>query len=525
VASENFSDVSRRQFLLHSARAGVATIGAASVILPGITILPIALAAGDWPVEGSSAADAGVAEYSVQVVSKQAAPDGRMREVMCYDGQIPGAVIRAKEGQKFRIKVANKLRVPTSIHWHGMHQPGTWQMDGVADVSRPPIPPGEDYTYEFTATPAGTHWYHSHTGVQYSDGLFGPLIVDERTLPAKYDREGILLVNDWFLQQSEAILAGLVKPARKNPAAMDSMKAESGGKSGDSKPAMDESKAVKAGMAMGGKPDIADVPFQSGLINGHGRFGEASTPELPSIQVKPGEVLRLRLISGASTYQFRFQIDGHPMTVIASDGAPMKPVEVDSILLSPGERYDVLLKATGEKSAWIRAVTLDGNEVKAMLLYPDGAPGELPSGPVKWGERELVPEQMESPSPVALDAKPQEVKLTIGGTMSPYAWNINGQEYPQADPIKLAANQSVRFLMENPTMMDHPFHLHGHYFYVLGEPDKLNLADPVKKDTVNIPAGKTLVVQWTTNNPGHWFYHCHIEWHLATGMARVIEIA
>ena len=84
-------------------------------------------------------------------------------------------------------------------------------MDGVADVSRPPIPPGEDFTYEFTATPAGTHWYHSHTGVQYSDGLFGPLIVDEPAPPAKYDREAIVLVNDWFLQQSDAILAGLIK--------------------------------------------------------------------------------------------------------------------------------------------------------------------------------------------------------------------------------------------------------------------------------------------------------------------------
>jgi FtsP/CotA-like multicopper oxidase with cupredoxin domain len=112
-----------------------------------------------------------------------------MREVLCYDGKIPWPVIRAKEGQTFRIKVSNKLQVPTSVHWHGMHQPGTWQMDGVADVSRPPIPPGEDFTYEFTATPAGTHWYHSHTGVQYSDGLFGPLIIDEPTPPAKYDRE------------------------------------------------------------------------------------------------------------------------------------------------------------------------------------------------------------------------------------------------------------------------------------------------------------------------------------------------
>jgi multicopper oxidase len=283
-------------------------------------------------------------------------------------------------------------------------------------------------------------------------------------------------------------------------------------------------KSGNAGMAMSGKPDVADVPFESGLMNGQGRFGKNSSAELATIKVKRGETIRLRLISGASTYQFRFQIDGHPLTVIATDGAPMKPIEVDSLLLSPGERYDVLLKATANRSCWIRAVTLDGNEVKAVLLYSDGTPAELPAGPVAWGQRELKPEQMKSPATVELAEKPREIKLTLGGTMAPYAWNINGQEFPKADPIKLAANQPVRFVLENPTMMDHPFHLHGHYFRVLGKPESLNLIDPVEKDSINIPAKSTMVVQWVTTNPGHWFFHCHIEWHLATGMARVIEI-
>ena len=85
--------------------------------------------------------------------------------------------------------------------------------------------------------------------------------------------------------------------------------------------------------------------------------------------------------------------------------------------------------------------------------------------------------------------------------MPPYAWSINGQEFPKADPIKLAAEQNVRFIMENPTMMDHPFHLHGHYFRVLGTPDKLNLTDPVQKDSVNVPAKSTLVLQWETDQP------------------------
>jgi multicopper oxidase len=464
-------EISRRSFLLNGA------LGAAATTLPGIIILtpqsPDAAADDEKSKPKAKPSDGGVAEYTLHAVSKKAAPDGRTRDVFCYDGKIPGPVVRAKLGQKLKIRVVNDLAVPTSIHWHGMHQPGTWQMDGVDGVSHEPIPPGKEFTYEFIATPAGTHWYHSHAGVQYSDGLFGPLIVDEPAPPAKYDREEIVLINDWFLEQSDAILAGLIKkPDMKSMTAgaapksggekmpMASAKSKSDGmksvmappkstgaatKKSDS-PA-DAPKSGMAGMAMSGKPDIADVPFESGLINGQGRFRDNITGELPTVKVKRGETIRLRLISGASTYQFRFQIDGHPLTVIATDGAPMKPVEVDSLLLSPGERYDVLLKATANKSTWIRAVTLVGNEVKAVLLYTDGTPGELPTGPVVWGKRELQTEQMKSPAPVELKEQPQEIKLTLGGTMAPYAWNINGQEFPKADPIKLAANQAVRFVL------------------------------------------------------------------------------
>jgi multicopper oxidase len=557
------ADVSRRQFLLRTI-AGVSS----ATSLPGIVILPsVVLGADEKPTAKSptsvlkNATDK-PAEYAVKVVSQQASPDGRPREVFCYDGKIPGPVIRAKEGQTLKIKVTNGLKIPTSIHWHGMHQPGTWQMDGVDGVSHVPIPPGQEFTYEFKATPAGTHWYHSHTGVQYSDGLFGPLIVDEATPPAKYDREEIVLINDWFVEQSDALLAGLLKAGDAGSSETASMKMDAKKINGDAKSATadkaagmatsnmtggamknmsgtqsvmkssqknngDAKAAVKggmAGMAMG-KPDFGDVPFESGLINGMGRHGENSEAPLATVKIKRGETLRLRLISGASTYQFRFQIDGHPLTVIASDGAPMKPVEVDSLILSPGERYDVLLKGTGNKSTWIRAVTLDGKETKAVLLYTDGETGELPSSPAVWGKRELKPDQMKSISPAKLDAKPEEMKFVLGGTMKPYEWNIDGQEWPKADPIKLAANKPVRFVLENPTMMDHPFHLHGHYFRVLGAPNKLNLTDPVQKDSVNVPAKSTLVLQWETTNPGHWFFHCHIEWHLATGMARVIEIA
>src|SRR5262249_9626336 len=163
---------------------------------------------------------------------------------------------------------------------------------------------GSEFLYEFRAEPAGTHWYHSHVGVQYGNGLFGPLIVEERDPIAAYDREEVLLINDWFLELGDALLGRLMK----------------GGMDGKKMP--------------GSKKDVGDVPFQSVLFNGKGRAPGDTTSPLTAVEVKKGETFRLRLINGSSTYAFRFQIDGHPLTVIATDGMPVAPVTVDNILLT-----------------------------------------------------------------------------------------------------------------------------------------------------------------------------------------------
>jgi FtsP/CotA-like multicopper oxidase with cupredoxin domain len=499
-ARANFS---RRDFLRQGAS-----------LAPGIALLSAS-------ARGSPIAESPVAEYELNVLTGEAYPDGRSRHISCYNGQLPGPLIRAKLSQKLRISVINHLPTPTSVHWHGMHQPGTWQMDGVDQVSHAPIAPGSSFVYEFTATPAGTHWYHSHVGVQYGNGLFGPLIIDEVVPPARYDRDEILLINDWFLRPAEEILAGLVGPNHSGGTRTPAMKpVPPGNPKAINRPPM-KRMAMKG---RGGKPDIGDVPFESALFNGLGRFAGTRAP-LASVRVNSGETLRLRLINGSSTYAFRFQIDGHPLTVIAADGSPVLPIKVDNLVFSPGERYDLLLTADRSGTAWIRAATLAGDEARAVLRYAH-APNEEPAASLaSWGERSLALDALRSPAPVTLGPNPRQVMLHLGGTMRPYAWNINDQAYPHAEPITAARDEWLRFVLDNPTGMDHPFHLHGHYFYVLGSPDHLNLLDPPRKDTVNVPAGRRLVLLWKADNPGCWFFHCHIEWHVATGMARVVEIA
>lgn len=474
--------LSRRQFLGEVARAGGGTM-----IAPALVVATAGCREGEPPAPGQAAT------HTLRATRFRGAPDGREREIWGYNGQFPGPPIRVKEGETLRVRVINDLNVPTSIHWHGMHQPGTWQMDGVDGVSGPPIAPGAEFVYEFRATPAGTHWYHSHVGVQYGDGLFGSLLVDESTPIATYDREEILMINDWFLEPSEALLAHLLK-----------------------------GKMVK--MDVKDRKDAGDVPFQSGLVNGKGRARGNTKSPFAVVEVKKGETLRLRLINASSTYALRFQIDGHPLTVIATDGTPMKPRKVDNLLLGIGERYDVLLDANQSGAHWIRAVTQDGNEIHAVLRYSGTSRAVPEAKPVQWGPLALKPEEMRARAPVELAAQPREVALALGGSMMPYRWSMNGQYYPQADAIAIAKDEVIRFTLRNATGMDHPFHLHGHSFHVLGKPGALNLTDPILKDTINVPSKSEVVIQWRATNPGRWFFHCHIEWHLATGMARVLEI-
>jgi FtsP/CotA-like multicopper oxidase with cupredoxin domain len=484
----------------------------------------------------------------------EAAPDGVKRQIYAYGGQLIGPTIRVKEGERLNIKILNNLKVPTIVHWHGMHQPGTWKMDGVEGVSGPAIPPGESFTYDFVATPAGTHWYHSHAGVQYSDGLFGPLIVEETTPIAKYDREEILLINDWEHEEAEKIWQRL---STQGMGAMGGMGSGGGGgmgggAMGGGMGAMGSGGGMGGGMggAMGGSPaadtkplatggldkliasqwgspqlDWGDVPFVSGLVNGKGRAPNTQAP-LTEVQIKDGEVVRLRLINGSATYSLRFQIDNHPLTVIASDGQPLRPVTVDNLLIGIGERYDVLITGKGAGSHWIRATTGQNKTIKAVLRYGDKAPVEPTTPPQDWQARFLAPSQLASPADVNLEKVPyREIPMVFAGPEPVYRWSVNGEFYPKTTPIKIKKDEWIRMRFVNRTNMEHPFHIHGHSFYILGTPDELNLKNPPLKDTLNIWPNAEQVIQWKATNPGHWIFHCHVEWHLAGGMASLLHIS
>lgn len=490
--------------------------GLGLIVAPGFSTK---IARGDF-LGNSPVIDLGGPRKRLSVDALTAAPDGVNRGIYAYGGQLIGPTIRVKEGERLNIEIINHLKVPTIVHWHGMHQPGTWKMDGVEGVSGPAIAPGSSFTYDFVATPAGTHWYHSHAGVQYSDGLFGPLIVEEAKPIARYDREEILLINDWEHEAAERIWQKLSTQGMGGMGAMGGGMGEAG-----SKPlaigGLDQLIASQWGSSA---LDWGDVPFTSGLVNGKGRAANTKGP-LAEVQIREGEVVRLRLINGSATYSLRFQIDNHPLTVIASDGQPLRPVTVDNLLLGIGERYDVLITGKGSGSHWIRATTGQNNTIKAVLRYGEKAPVEPAGAPQAWRSRFLAPSQLASPTDVNLETVPfRDIQMVFAGPEPVYRWSVNGEFYPKTTPIKIKKDEWIRIRFVNRTNMEHPFHIHGHSFYILGTPQELNLKNPPLKDTLNIWPNAEQVIQWKATNPGHWIFHCHVEWHLAGGMASILHI-
>jgi FtsP/CotA-like multicopper oxidase with cupredoxin domain len=462
-----------------------------------------------------------------------------------YNEQFAGPTIRAKEGEGITVMVTNDLPEPTTVHWHGMYQRGNWFYDGPS-IIQPPILKGSCFKYTFTAQPAGTHWYHAHIGsTPYSEGLFGPLIIEETNNPYKdaYNSEQVVLINDWFHEPSCVILDKLVKGEKET----ETPKGDSGQGMDMSMPKSDSGQGM----------DVGDVPFDSALINGKGRCGSAPSSPLETFTITKGDRIRFRIINASSTYAFKFAIDGHQLSVIATDGILTQLHQVDSLVINIGERYDVLVTADQVvQSYWMRAQTLEPNKnngVCAILNY-QGADSSEPKTQPNWGTCLDVLE-LKPRTPPRLGQPTKTFTLLLSGTMKPYKWCINGQVFqepkdlnnqtipitqndnppdPPTTQLKVAKDDCVRFILNNETMMNHPFHLHGHSFYVLGvsKPKEagcyhsgqpLNETDPILKDTLDIPMNGWAVIQWVADNPGWWFFHCHIEWHMATGMALVIR--
>ncbi|WP_447789273.1 MULTISPECIES: copper resistance system multicopper oxidase [Pseudomonas] len=265
---------------------------------------------------------------------------GNPRTAMTINGGIPGPLLRWREGDTVTLRVKNKLKDSTSIHWHGILLPAN--MDGVPGLSFHGIEPDGMYVYQFKVRQNGTYWYHSHSGFQEQSGVYGPLVIDAKDPePFQYDRDYVVMLTDWTDEDA----VGLMNKLKKQSDYYNYHKRTVGdfihdvSEKGWGSTVAD--RKMWAEMKMN-PTDLADV---SGATYTYLMNGQAPNMNWTGV-FRPGEKLRLRFINGSSMTYFDVRIPGLKMTVVAADGQHVKPVSVDEFRIAVAETFDVIVEPT-----------------------------------------------------------------------------------------------------------------------------------------------------------------------------------
>ncbi|MFP5364932.1 MAG: multicopper oxidase family protein [Thermoleophilia bacterium] len=470
-------------------------------------------------------------DLTVRAMSSEVELGRRRARTSTYDGQLPGRELRLKQGEPVRIRLVNDLEQPTSIHWHGIRLQNA--ADGVPGFTQKPVGAGEEFVYAFTPPDAGTFFFHPHVGVQLDRGLYAPLIVEPRREPLSYDREAVLMFDDWLdglagtperrLAQLRANGMDMGAMHSGSDTAMNGMGATDNAGRGrsrhlsvDGRTPGPDSLARLANELEAGRLDPGDVrDYPLYLANGR-------PPDDPArITVRKGDRLRLRLINPSADTIFCVFVERHELEVVHADGLAVRPVRTDAVILGMGERYDAMLQVSGEGVARIVAVALGkrGRAIALLRNTDSTARAPAPDAPVRMPRRVLSYDDLRAAgAPARSGEEPRLVRLDLAMRDAGYVWTIGGQAFPKADPIRVRRGERIRFVMRNRTMMPHPMHLHGHSFSVGGD------GGPLKDTALALPM-RELVLDWTADNPGSWAYHCHNVYHQEAGMMRRVEVA
>lgn len=504
---------------------------------------------------------------------------GKQKRAIAVNGQIPMPTLQFTEGDTAEIYVHNRLQEETSLHWHGLILPN--KEDGVPNLTQMPIKPNTTHLYRFPIIQNGTHWYHSHSGLQEQIGMYGNFVMlkkpDDRsfrkgiddlpTVPivlsewTNYKPENIhrMLHNatDWFAikknatqSYAEAIKDGHFKTKLKNE--------------------------WKRMLAM----DVSDVYYDKILINC------SSNKELKSIdgtELKPGDKVRLRISNGGASSYFWLTYAGGKITVVANDGNDVMPVEVDRLIIAVSETYDVVVTIPAQNAAFEFLATTEDRTNSASLYIGQGIKQlKLPQPRLKYfegmkmmndmmkmnGELDdmgmnmslnqmdmnvvMYPEITGESKPLQRDDDPnrynaneladivtlnyamlaspnitslpkensvKELKFELTGNMNRYVWSMDNKVVSETDKILIKKGENIRLIIYNGSMMRHPMHLHGHDFRLL---NKHGDHAPLK-NIVDIMPMETDTLEFHANIEGDWFFHCHILYHMMSGMGRVFS--
>ncbi|KAL2914214.1 ferroxidase fet3 [Polyrhizophydium stewartii] len=451
-------------------------------------------------------------------------PDGLApRRVIGVNGKWPIDPIVATLGDTLVIHATNKLDVDTALHAHGLYQNGTTYYDGAAGITECGIAPGSTFTYNIPIQQTGTYWLHGHRYGQYVDGLRTPLILrPQNQTRLKFDDEIVLSLSDWYHQEHKPLndfFLSIFNPTGKEPI-----------------------------------PD-------SGLIN-----HSANTV----VKVQPNKTYLVRVVTMSALAMFNFYIEGHDLTVVEVDGEDVEPFPAASVPIAAAQRYAFLFTAKNTTDFNYRIhADMDMSMfdsppaslnpfVNATLQYSPtapmfAAPADQAPDPTAFDQTQLVPV-----TPIAPYSNDQSVRydtvfqlfddganhgtfnetiyrfgdvpsvltaMTMGNLATdPRAYN------PFNQVVVAGYMKGIEIILNNMGQKRQAYHLHGHKFQVVavgsGVYDPIAgaakigaLKNPVRRDTVVVPTRGYAVLRFYADNPGVWFFHCHVEWHLEAGLA------
>lgn len=519
-----------------------------------------------------------VVEYEFDIDVKEVNITGVPIMALAIDDQIPAPTVTAAVGDVLRATFHNRLSRETSVHWHGLLLPG--DQDGVPFLNTQPIAAGGSHTFEFPITHAGTFWYHSHTDLQIQKGLYGAVVLKEESAVEAIE-ERVVLFSDWTDERVESVLGNLKARddfyayKRNTIQSWDRVLANGA----------DSIRNRFAGsISRMGPMDLADVGYDAFLINGEAvssitdidgqaeqvklrlingstssyfeveyaagpmTIVEADGQEVESIRVKrlriataetydvivplkAGEAFELRATSiDGSGYSSLFFGEG--VKVFAPDVPRPNPfltmhmnMEMDMPMAgSSMMSHEAESTATNMHNAHVMPMH-EHEEPEASMPGDSAMPMHDHGSSMQIGD-EIIEHMTDYSALMATHVTElpevqqwREIELSLTGNMERYVWSFNGQTATENPQILIRKGENVRFLLSNDTMMHHPLHLHGHFFRVVNEHGERS---PLKH-TVNVPPMGSVVIEFDANEKEDWLFHCHNQYHMKTGMNRVVS--
>ncbi len=562
-------------------------------------------------------------EFNLVVAESPVNFTGNPRMATSINGSIPAPTLRWREGETVTIRVANRLKETTSIHWHGILLP--FQMDGVQGISFAGIAPGETFTYRFKVEQSGTYWYHSHSGMQEQTGMYGAIVIDPAQSDViRADRDYVVQLSDWTDEDPMSVLAKLKTQGDYYNYNQPTVVGFFRDASRDGVKAAIDKRKMWNEMRMS-PTDLADLSANvlTYLMNGTTPAGNWTG------LFRAGERVRLRFINGAGNSFYDVRIPGLKLSVVQADGQNIEPVTVDEFRFGPGETYDVIVEPKDDAyTIFAQAMDRTGYArgtltARAGLVAPvpeidrlqqltmadmmgamgggmagmgQGAAdqpsmaamnhGAMPgmsrggmagmdhgsmagmagmagmnhgatatskaSDKVRHARTEYGPStdmhvdmprmNLDDPGvglrgngrrvltladlhtiggPMDPRGAERDIELHLTGNMERYTWSFDGVEFGQSTPVHFRYGERLRVILVNDTMMTHPMHMHGMW----SELETPEGGFQVRRHTIPVQPAQRISFLVTADALGRWAWHCHLMFHMDTGMFREVVVA